>query len=118
MDKQYYVYIITNMSGTLYIGVTNNLERRIYEHREQIKQGFTSRYNIHRLLYFELVSNIRDAIAREKQLKKWRRSKKIALINAQNPDWNDLSEETRVTFCFFRLRIVNRLERRYLRAMS
>lgn len=93
MQKQYYVYIVTNLSGTLYIGVTNNLERRIYEHREQTTKGFTAKYNIHRLLYFELFSNVRDAIDREKQLKKWRRSKKIALINTMNPSWQDLSDE-------------------------
>ena len=88
--KTYYVYILTNYSKTLYVGVTNNLERRLTEHRNKTGTAFTHRYNINRLVYFEATSDIRAAIAREKQIKKWRREKKIALIEAMNPEWRDL----------------------------
>ena len=91
--KQYYVYIMTNRSGTLYTGVTNHLERRVYEHKQKLVPGFTSRYNINRLVYFETTSNINSAIAREKQIKGWLRSKKLALIETTNPQWRDLSED-------------------------
>ncbi len=89
----YYVYIMTNNSGTLYAGVTNDLERRVAEHREQITRGFTKRYKITRLVYYEVVSSVNDAIAREKQIKSWRRSKKIELIVSMNPRWKDLALE-------------------------
>src|SRR5690348_14094580 len=92
MSRQYYVYIMTNRSGTLYIGVTNDLVRRAYEHKTKQIEGFTKQYNITRLVYFEAGSGIREAIAREKQLKGWRRSKKLDLINSFNPKWEDLSE--------------------------
>ena len=88
----YYVYIIASKSRVLYIGVTNDLERRLFEHRQKLIPGFTSKYNISRLVYFELFGDVRDAIAREKQLKGWRREKKIALIESPNPTWQDLSE--------------------------
>jgi putative endonuclease len=91
--KQYYVYIMTNHTGTLYTGVTNNLERRISEHKNKLLPGFTSRYNITRLAYYEAFNDIREAIAREKQIKGWLRAKKIALIESVNPGWKDLSEE-------------------------
>ena len=91
--NQYYVYIMTNKSRTLYIGVTNNLVRRIGDHKEKRVDGFTQKYNITRLVYFEATSDARSAIAREKQIKGWRRSKKITLIESVNPDWKDLSEE-------------------------
>jgi putative endonuclease len=91
--KNYYVYIMANRSRTLDTGVTNNLERRVYEHKNRVIPGFTSRYNITRLVYYEVFSDIRDAIAREKQIKGWLRAKKIALIEAVNPQWDDLSEE-------------------------
>ncbi|MCX7839585.1 MAG: GIY-YIG nuclease family protein [Anaerolineae bacterium] len=91
--KNYYVYIMANRTRMLYTGVTNNLERRVYEHKNRIIPGFTSRYNITRLVYYEVFSDIRDAIAREKQIKGWLRAKKIALIESMNPKWNDLSEE-------------------------
>jgi len=81
----YYVYIMTNRSRTLYIGVTNNLERRVYEHKHKLVPGFTSQYNITQLVYFELTSDVRAAIAREKQIKGWLRTKKIALIESANP---------------------------------
>ncbi len=92
MEHQYFVYIMTNNSRTLYTGVTNDLNRRVYEHRNKLVEGFTKRYNITHLVYFEATSDIRAAIAREKQIKGWLRSKKIALIESMNPEWRDLSE--------------------------
>ena len=89
-----YVYILSNRKRTvLYIGVTNNLQRRLYEHKNEIVDGFTKRYHIHRLVYFEEFNYIDQAIAREKILKGWRRDRKDALITSFNPEWNDLSEE-------------------------
>lgn len=88
----YYVYILANEIRTLYIGVTNNLERRLWEHRSRIAPGFASDHGCDHVVMIETFSDVRDAIAREKQLKGWRRSKKIALIEAHNPDWRDLSE--------------------------
>ena len=93
MSKEYYVYIMTNKSKTLYIGVTSNLMRRVHEHKEKLIEGFTSKYNIHILVYYESTSNVHAALAREKQLKGWLRAKKIALIESLNPEWKDLSEE-------------------------
>lgn len=92
-DHHYYVYILASESGTLYIGVTNNLERRVSEHQQKIIKGFTEKYNCHRLIYYENFSNVNDAIAREKQLKKWRREKKESLVKTINPTWKDLSQE-------------------------
>ena len=89
--KTYYVYIMTNKSRTLYTGVTNNLERRVYEHKHKIIPGFMSKYNITKLVYYEETDNINVAIAREKQIKGWLRAKKIALIESENPKWKDLS---------------------------
>jgi len=91
MSKQYYVYVMTNRSGTLYIGVTNDLVRRVHEHRTKCIEGFTKKYNLTQLVYYEAGADVREAIAREKQLKGWRRSKKLALISSSNPKWNDLS---------------------------
>jgi len=93
MRKGGYVYIATNRSKTLYIGVTNNLERRMDEHKRKVGSTFAVRYNITRLVYYEQFADIRDAIAQEKQLKKWRREKKIWLIERENPEWQDLSKE-------------------------
>jgi putative endonuclease len=93
MSKEYYIYIMTNKSKTLYIGVTSNLLRRVHEHKEKLIEGFTSKYNIHILVYYESTSNVHAALAREKQLKGWLRAKKIALIESLNPEWKDLSEE-------------------------
>ncbi len=88
----YYVYILSNWSDSvLYIGVTNNLQRRLYEHRNHLVKGFTQRYNIHKLLYFETTSDVRAALEREKQLKGWTRARKNELISMSNPDWQDLS---------------------------
>ncbi len=89
---EYYVYILSNPYRTLYIGVTNNLKRRIYEHKHKIVEGFTQKYDITRLVYFEQTTDIRSAIHREKQLKGWLRAKKITLIESVNPNWQDLSE--------------------------
>ncbi len=83
---------MTNKSGTLYVGVTNNLERRIFEHKHKMIDGFTKKYRITKLIYFEQTNDIRTAIAREKQIKGWSRRKKIALIESMNPDWKDLAE--------------------------
>jgi len=91
--KQYYVYILTNESKTLYTGVTNNLERRIYEHKHKLIEGFTKKYNFTKLIYYEMVEDVRSAITREKQIKGWLRSKKIRLIESMNPQWKDLSTE-------------------------
>ena len=91
MDKQYYVYILANKrSGTLYTGVTSDLRKRIYEHRQGMFNGFTKKYHIHRLVYFEATSDVNSAILREKRIKKWRRNWKIELIEEKNPEWNDL----------------------------
>jgi putative endonuclease len=89
--KQYSVYMMTNDSHTLYLGVTGNLARRVYEHKQKLVPGFTKKYNITQLVWYEHFGNPSDAITREKQLKRWRRDKKIALIRSQNPDWKDLS---------------------------
>ncbi len=96
-EQRIYVYIMTNKSRTLYTGVTNNLMRRVYEHKNKLIAGFTSKYNIQFLVYYEAGSDIHAAIAREKQIKGWLRSKKIALIDSMNPTWKDLSEEWIVT---------------------
>ncbi len=90
--KEYYVYIISNKRDTLYTGVTNNLERRIYEHKNHLIEGFTKKYNITQLLFFESSDDVTAAIAREKQIKGMLRSKKIELIKGMNPAWKDLSE--------------------------
>ena len=87
----YYVYIMTNRSGTLYTGMTNNLERRVQEHKQKKVPGFTEKYNIDRLIYFEETDDVKAAIAREKQIKGLLRSRKIELIEAENPKWRDLS---------------------------
>ncbi len=91
--REYYVYIMTNGVRTLYIGVTNDLARRVYEHKHKLMDGFTKKYNITFLVYFDVSSDVEAARAREKQLKGWRRDKKIALIEASNPQWKDLSLE-------------------------
>ncbi len=91
--REYYVYIMTNGVRTLYIGVTNDLARRVYEHKQKLIDGFTKKYNITFLIYYETTSHVEAARAREKQLKGWRRAKKIALIEASNPQWKDISLE-------------------------
>jgi putative endonuclease len=90
-DLSYWVYILASrIGGTLYIGVTNDLVRRMYEHKEGLAEGFTKKYHVHRLVYFEQHSDIEAAIQKEKQLKKWNRAWKIRLIEETNPNWSDL----------------------------
>lgn len=93
MSKQYSVYIMTNASRTFYIGVTNNLARRVSGHKQKLVPGFTSKYNITQLVWYEHFGSPSDAISREKQLKGWRREKKTALIHSMNPGWKDLALE-------------------------
>lgn len=92
-DHNYYVYIVASKSGTLYIGVTNDLVRRVDEHKQGAIEGFSKKYGCSRLIFFEHFTIIQDAIVREKQIKKWRRSKKEFLIRSVNPGWKDLSLE-------------------------
>jgi len=91
--KKYWVYIVGSRSGTLYIGITNSVERRIWEHKSGEFQGFASKYHCTRLVYYESFDDVRTAIDREKQLKGWRREKKIALIESLNTRWQDLAEK-------------------------
>ena len=92
--KYYYVYFLTNWNNkVLYIGMTNNLKRRVYQHKEKQIDGFTKKYNVTKLVYYEVYEDALAAIAREKQLKKWRRSKKNNLVNKMNPGWKDLSDD-------------------------
>ncbi len=91
--KTYYVYILASQrNGTLYIGVTGNLLKRIDEHKKEAVEGFTKKYNVKKLIYYESTTDINSALVREKQLKKWNRQWKINLIEKHNPDWADLSE--------------------------
>ena len=92
-DRTYWVSIMTNRSGTLCIGRTNNLLRRIQEHRQGRVEGFTAKYRITRLIYAEPYAEARNAVARERQLKGWSRAKKLALVEASNPDWRDLGDD-------------------------
>ena len=93
MARQYYVYILASKrNGTLYIGMTNNLARRVWEHKQGLVKGFTKKYDVERLVYSESFARPRDAIEREKRLKKWNRAWKIQLIESVNPGWKDLSE--------------------------
>jgi putative endonuclease len=91
--REYYVYVMSNKSRMLYVGVTNDLERRVYEHKMKLIPGFTSRYNLNKLIFFESTNDVTVAIAREKEIKGWVRRKKTALINSFNPEWKDVSEE-------------------------
>ena len=89
--KQSYVYILASQrKGTLYIGVTSELVKRVYEHKQDVIDGFTKKYSVHNLVYYEAHDNIEEAITREKQLKKWNRAWKIRLIEEMNPEWDDL----------------------------
>ena len=89
--KQYYVYIMTNKHNTvLYIGVTNDLIRRVYEHKHNLSEGFTKKYNCHKLVWYEETSDVYNAILQEKRMKKWKRIYKENVINAFNPEWKDL----------------------------
>jgi len=91
--RDYYVYVMASNSGTLYTGVTNDLARRISEHKQDLIEGFTKKYKCHKLVFYENYSDVKLVIVREKQLKNWNRDKKQALINSINPHWKDLSEE-------------------------
>ena len=94
MEKRFFVYLLaTRKDGPLYVGVTSNLPKRIWQHREHAVRGFTARYNVDRLVWCEPHSNAEAAIVREKQIKRWRRAWKIELIEKDNPDWRDLYEE-------------------------
>ena len=94
MNRIYVVYILTNYNETtFYIGVTGNLQKRIWEHKNKVVEGFTKKYNIDRLVYYELTENIESALNREKQLKRWHRQWKINLIKEMNPEFKDLSEQ-------------------------
>ena len=93
-NKIFYIYILTNLKNkTLYIGITNNLERRIYEHKNELLGGFTKKYKLKKLVYYEEFKYIKEALAREKQLKNWHREWKINLIKQINPEFNDLAED-------------------------
>jgi len=89
--RTFYVYITASLSRTLYVGVTNDLQRRMYEHRHKLCGGFTAKYVVDRLVWFQETGNVAAAIAREKQIKGWTRAKKIALVEAENPGWHDLA---------------------------
>jgi len=89
VKKQWYVYIMTNNSSTLYVGMTNDLERRVHEHKSKLVPGFTCRYNLTQLVYYEVFGRPIHAIEREKQIKRWRREKKVALVRSENPQWLD-----------------------------
>ncbi len=94
LERQYCVYIMTNKRNTvLYTGITNDLKRRVYEHKAKLAGGFTKRYNINKLVYYEVSGDVEGAILREKQIKGGSRAKKIALINSMNPEWKDLYDE-------------------------
>jgi len=93
MSQNYYVYILSSKSRVLYCGITNDLPKRVYEHKNKLVQGFSSKYNIDRLVYYEETPDVKVAIEREKQIKRWRRDKKVVLIEAANPLWDDLSED-------------------------
>ena len=94
VESRYYVYLMTNWNHrVIYLGVTNDLTRRVYEHKNKLVKGFTEKYNINKLVYFEETADVLSAIAREKEIKKWRREKKDSLVQSANPKWRDLSEE-------------------------
>ena len=93
-ERTYYVYLLTNWNNkVIYAGITNDLERRIYEHKEKFVKGFTKKYNVNKLVYYEQTSDITSALNREKEIKKWRREKKNRLVINANPLWRDLSED-------------------------
>lgn len=93
VKQQYFIYILSSISGVLYIGMTNDLRRRVNEHKQGRIEGFTQKYHVKKLVYYEMTHDVRTAIEREKQLKTWRREKKIALIASMNPSWKDLYPE-------------------------
>jgi len=97
LNGNYYTYILTNWNNkVMYIGVTNNMQRRLFEHKNKLIDGFSKKYNLNKLVYFELFFDINQAIRREKEIKKWRREKKNNLVKLLNPEWKDLSDEFEV----------------------
>jgi putative endonuclease len=92
-ERLYYVYVLASASRVLYTGITNNLQRRVFEHQQKKIAGFTSKYNVTQLMHYEVFGDVRVAIEREKQIKAWRREKRVALISEHNPRWRDLSED-------------------------
>ena len=94
MYKTYYVYLLTNIkNNVLYTGITNNLKRRVYEHKHDLVEGFTKKYRVHKLVHYEEVNDVNAAISIEKEIKAWRREKKNALIEKENPEWKDLTQD-------------------------
>ena len=94
IEKVYYVYLLTNWNNkVMYVGVTNDLQRRVYEHKEKMVNGFTKKYNVNKLVYYEQTTDIAAALNREKEIKKWRRNKKNIMVESTNPSWRDLSED-------------------------
>ncbi len=93
MAGNYYVYILASLSRVIYVGMTNDLRRRVYEHKHKLLSGFSARYNVDRLVHLEHATDVNAAIARESEMKGWSRKKKVALIEANNPAWRDLAEE-------------------------
>ena len=92
MERRYYVYILTNWNhSVLYVGVTNNITRRLYEHQQELVEGFTQKYHVHKLVFVESCGDAKSAIAREKQIKRWTREKKNRLIESQNPNWKEIT---------------------------
>jgi putative endonuclease len=92
--NNYFVYIMSNWNNkVIYIGMTNNIERRVYEHKNKILKGFTQKYKLNKIVYYEMFNDVNIAIIREKEIKKWRRDKKDKLIEGLNPNWNDLSKD-------------------------
>lgn len=93
MKRSYYVYILTNWNHeVMYIGMTNDLQKRLYQHKQKLVEGFTQSYNVNKLVYYEETNDVHVAISREKEIKKWRREKKDNLVRSRNPEWKDVSE--------------------------
>jgi putative endonuclease len=93
LTKRYFIYIMASYSRVIYVGMTNDLSRRVAQHQQKLVEGFTQKYNVTRLVYYEMTEDVHAALEREKQIKAWRRSKKVALIESMNPRWKDLSGE-------------------------
>jgi putative endonuclease len=91
LTKRYFIYIMASHSRVIYVGMTNDLPRRVAQHQQKLIEGFTQKYNVTRLVHYEMTEDVHAALAREKQIKAWRRSKKVALIESSNPAWKDLS---------------------------
>ncbi len=91
--KNFHIYIMSSKTGTLYTGITSNIKKRVYEHKNHLIPGFTDTYNVNRLVYVEIFGDALSAIAREKQIKRWRREKKVKLIDSTNPKWDDLAAD-------------------------